>query len=331
VTVTACQAGTGDLLGATISQHNGNYEIKNLLADDYTVAVISPLGYEMATGGINVTLPRGWVSGVDLALNCMGESNNPCGAAYWKRAIREATGGGGQVLVSATEICAYLDAIDAHFTSKGIDVYVPPASSDCDAKLAIAKDLLNPLPTVKTDGVARCHLMALLLNVAAGNMRTSDVVSKDGATVSQAITHCYDLLSIRPVDVLVIANLINNGCTIPRGRIPLSTPNIAFAPPMQSEDAPRDVSLSVSASPNPFNPTTTISFHVPQSSHVTLSIYDIAGHRINTLVNRTMEQGLERVVWDGRDAYGNPVGSGVYFYRVKACGAVTVGKMLLLK
>lgn len=89
--------------------------------------------------------------------------------------------------------------------------------------------------------------------------------------------------------------------------------------------------LPVSVSPNPFNPATTISVTVPKRTHVTLSIYDITGRRVNTLVDRTMERGLERIVWNGRDANGNPVSSGVYFYRVETGGAVTVGKMLLLK
>jgi flagellar hook assembly protein FlgD len=64
---------------------------------------------------------------------------------------------------------------------------------------------------------------------------------------------------------------------------------------------------------------------------VTLSIYDIAGHRISTLVDQTMERGLARIVWDGRDTYGNPVGSGVYFYRITTDEAVAAGKLLLLK
>lgn len=331
VTVTACQFRTGDILGAAVSDYDGSYKIKGLVVEYYTVSAIAPLGYEMTTGGTNVILTGGTVSGVDVALSCTGESNNPSGVAYWKRAIRAAMGGGGETLVEAAEMCTYLDAIDAHFTSKGIDVYAPAALSGCDEKLSIAAELLYPPPPVTTDGVARCHLMALLLNVSAGNIRTNDVISKDGATVSQAITFCHELLSTRPVDALVIANLINNGCAVPPGRIPLSTPQIVFAPPKQPGAPPGEARLSVSVSPNPFNPATTISFTVPQSSHVTLSIYDIAGRRVNTLVDEAMERGLERVVWNGRDSYGNPVSSGVYFYRVKAGEAVAIGKILLLK
>jgi hypothetical protein len=266
-----------------------------------------------------------------LVLSCTGESNNPSRLVFWRRALRAATGGCGKVLIDPSEICAYLDDIDAHFTSKGIDIYAPPAPSSCDEKLAIAMNLLYPSPPVKVAGVARCHLMALLLNVAAGNIRTSDVIGRNGATVSQAITHCNNLLSSRPAGALVIAVLINNGCIVPRDLIPLSTPNIAFTSPMQSGKAPREASLSVSVSPNPFNPTTTITFAIPQSSHLTLSIYDIAGRRVNTLVDRMMERGSDRVVWNGRDAYGKPVSSGIYFYRVKAGDAVAIGKMLLIK
>jgi hypothetical protein len=331
VTVTACQAGTGDLLGAAVTEPDGSYTIRSLLADDYTVAPVLPLGYDLATAGTTVTLPGGTVSGIDLTLNCTGESNNPSGAAYWRRAIRALTGGCGRILVGAAEYCLYLDAIDTHFTGKGIDVYAPPALSACDQKLSIARDLLHPFPPVTVTGAARCQLMALLLNVAAGNTRTSDVISKDGATVSQAIIHCHDVLGVRPVSALVIAALVNNGCTIPQGWIPLSTPRIAFVSPMQARETPGDTPLAVSVSPNPFNPTTTISITVPQRSHVTLSIYDVAGRRVNTLVDRTIERGVERIVWHGRDTSGNPVGTGVYFYRVRAGGIVSAGKLLLLK
>ena len=64
---------------------------------------------------------------------------------------------------------------------------------------------------------------------------------------------------------------------------------------------------------------------------MTLAIYDITGRRVTTLVDRAMESGLERVVWNGTDARGNPTSSGVYLYRIEAGEAVAIGKMLLLK
>jgi hypothetical protein len=85
--------------------------------------------------------------------------------------------------------------------------------------------------------------------------------------------------------------------------------------------------------PNPFNPTTRIVFTVPQSTsqHVTLVIYDVRGARVRTLVNDDRPPGRHAELWNGRDDRGNPVGSGVYFYRLEQNGFTATRKMVLLK
>ncbi len=83
--------------------------------------------------------------------------------------------------------------------------------------------------------------------------------------------------------------------------------------------------------PNPFNPTTMISFTLPERGHVDLSIYSLDGKLIKTLVDETMVEGFKEVPWNGKDARGNLVGSGVYFYRLKAGEQVIAKKMILLK
>jgi len=83
--------------------------------------------------------------------------------------------------------------------------------------------------------------------------------------------------------------------------------------------------------PNPFNPTTTISFSIPQDSHVELSVYNIRGQLVKRLVNEPLEAGEHQVVWDGRNEQDRTVGSGVYFYRVSAGNRSRVCKMMLLK
>lgn len=70
--------------------------------------------------------------------------------------------------------------------------------------------------------------------------------------------------------------------------------------------------------PNPFNPTTTISYNLPKDSHVMLTIFDITGREITTLVGGNEVAGHKSVVWHGTYSNGNPVSSGLYFYRVKA-------------
>jgi hypothetical protein len=84
--------------------------------------------------------------------------------------------------------------------------------------------------------------------------------------------------------------------------------------------------------PNPFNPETTISFDVTQtSSFVTLDIYNIKGQKARTLVNEVLPAGEYSVVWNGRDSNGKRVGSGIYFYKLKAGDYQKVKKMILLK
>ncbi len=83
--------------------------------------------------------------------------------------------------------------------------------------------------------------------------------------------------------------------------------------------------------PNPFNPRTTIPFHLPVSSHVHLSVLDLLGRRIITLVNEILPTGSHDIEWNGRNAEGNPVSSGVYLYRLKTGKTSLTKKMLLLK
>jgi len=83
--------------------------------------------------------------------------------------------------------------------------------------------------------------------------------------------------------------------------------------------------------PNPFNPSTDISFILPQSAHVRLDVFNIAGRRVATLVDGRLESDEHQIHWDGRDESGQPVSSGIYFYRLESDGISLSRKMLLLK
>jgi hypothetical protein len=83
--------------------------------------------------------------------------------------------------------------------------------------------------------------------------------------------------------------------------------------------------------PNPFNPTTTISYDLPKRSQVTLGIYDLLGKQIKTLVNQSQDAGNKIAMWDGTDDLGRPVSAGVYLYQIQAGEFTQTRKMLLLK
>ncbi|MCK4549996.1 MAG: T9SS type A sorting domain-containing protein, partial [Candidatus Krumholzibacteria bacterium] len=83
--------------------------------------------------------------------------------------------------------------------------------------------------------------------------------------------------------------------------------------------------------PNPFNPVTTIKFTVPEDSDVNLSVYDVAGRRVKTLVKGHHKADFYRVTWDGTNNNGSRVASGVYFYRLMAGKNVMSKKMVLLR
>ena len=83
--------------------------------------------------------------------------------------------------------------------------------------------------------------------------------------------------------------------------------------------------------PNPFNPTTTIVFSLPRASDVKLTIYNVLGQEVTTLIDEVMASGNHSASWDATDARGRSVSSGVYFYRLQTPTSSTVKKMLLMK
>ena len=83
--------------------------------------------------------------------------------------------------------------------------------------------------------------------------------------------------------------------------------------------------------PNPFNPATVIPFFLPESGPVELTVYDVTGARVRTLVAGDLPRGEHTARWDGRDERGNLVASGVYLYRLATASASLSRKMVLLK
>ncbi len=89
--------------------------------------------------------------------------------------------------------------------------------------------------------------------------------------------------------------------------------------------------VELSNFPNPFNPETTISFSIQSDSNVELSIYNIKGQKVKTLINEQMQSGKYTAIWSGLDSNNKSVSSGIYLYKIKANDQELVKRMLLLK
>ncbi|MFL3006221.1 MAG: T9SS type A sorting domain-containing protein [Candidatus Neomarinimicrobiota bacterium] len=96
------------------------------------------------------------------------------------------------------------------------------------------------------------------------------------------------------------------------------------------ENIPSIFSLSQNY-PNPFNPVTKLDYNLPLRSKVNISIYNVLGQEIKTLVNEVKEYGYHSTIWNGQDNLGRDMSSGVYFARIISQGFTKTRKMLLVK
>jgi hypothetical protein len=83
--------------------------------------------------------------------------------------------------------------------------------------------------------------------------------------------------------------------------------------------------------PEPFNPTTKISFILPEANFVTLKIYNSVGQLVKTLVNENMTKGYHTLEWNATNDYGNNLATGIYLYRLQAGNFVKTSKMIFMK
>ena len=83
--------------------------------------------------------------------------------------------------------------------------------------------------------------------------------------------------------------------------------------------------------PNPFNPVTTLRYDLPEQGHVRITIYDMLGRDVKTLINEYQDPGYRSIIWDATNDYGKSVSAGMYLYQLQAGEYMEVRKMVLVK
>jgi hypothetical protein len=339
----------GTLWQSVVTDDSGYYHVDSIPNGDYSISVVTPLGYQSDQETKEFTVHHVPVR-VDFTLTKLAITPRPRSRAYWANQLQKALQNKPQDYTKA-DFSRFAGLINLHFNQNQVnpvDFYSVTQPANQQDSLMVLKKILHMCqgeeePFLKR--FAKAQLMALMLNVVSGKISQTQVISADGRTASQAITYC-DMLVNDEIDcpqhgpghgsphcryILVdfILTFTNLGLTVPRGLIPEDVIEIAYRIHNQ-EKLPERFTLEQNY-PNPFNPICEIEYDLPTECYVTLSVYNILGQKVKVLVDENQSAGRKSAKWDSKDEQGQEVTSGVYFYRIQAGNFVQSKKMILMK
>jgi len=133
-----------------------------------------------------------------------------------------------------------------------------------------------------------------------------------------------------PVDVTVTGEVQDVALFTGHATVHVVRPRVASTATEEERDLPRVAALHQNR-PNPFNPSTSIGFDLPQESTALLTIRTADGRVVRTLIDGRVTAGRRQIVWDGRDDHGRRAASGVYFYKLSAGAYQASRRLVLLK
>ncbi len=339
----------GSLWGSLVTDDTGYYHVDNIPNGKYSIAVVTPLGYQTDQETKEFTINHVPVT-VNFSLTKLGITPRPRSRAYWADQLTRALQNKPQDY-TLKDFSRFTGLINVHFNHNQInpvDFYsVPQPASQSDSLMVLKKLLLmctgEKEPFFKRLG--KSDLMALMLNVVSGKISQTQTISADGRTVSQAITYCdmlvndeidcpntipgHGIQGCRYVLADLILTLVNFGLKVPKDLIPADVIQIAYKI-HNKETLPTGFALEQNY-PNPFNPKTQIDYALPKDCNVKVMIYNILGQKVMILVDEFQIAGFKTVVWDGKDDQGQKCGSGIYFYKIQAGEFTQAKKMVIVK
>ncbi len=322
--------------GSCAFTENGSCAFINIAAGggtDYAVGLILPLGFSVNMEEVNVTLVGGTTETVLFNLDAIVTSNQARSKGYWKHQVNVIVSGNGNAEYGEIEMLGFVADIFSYFYGNPMNTIAVPGVTYVDDPPERALNIgdLEYMLTINQNGStmnerAKQQYLALLLNVVSLKLPQGIPATEDGATVAQAILHINNLLEVDDELAKDIAETLNQGELVAAGIFPSGLPNIIFVDELQEVLLlPCTFSFN-SPAPNPFNPTTTFSFTLSETSNVTLAVYDINGRLVSTLVDGHRNAGSYVIVFDGAG-----LASGVYVYHLDAGENQITGKMVLMK
>jgi hypothetical protein len=162
------------------------------------------------------------------------------------------------------------------------------------------------------------------VTMAADSMKVKNFASANKLTYSSLIASLFDYN--------YVSHDMSHGIHNTKYTVAILRASLGLVTGVEMDPLPVPKTFALDQNyPNPFNPTTEIRYTLPKASNVKLSVYDIMGRLVRTLVDQNMDAGAHRMMWNGRDNNGQTVSSGVYFYHIQADGFMATKKMVMMK
>jgi hypothetical protein len=329
----------GEFVATTATDEAGHYCFMNLLPGSYNVSVVTPLGFILDQETKAAVVYASQETQVDFWLDCLDIEPNQRTIGYWKHQANTLVTGRGNAQETLADMLAYLHNIRVHFNENIYNPVIvfevsldPGTATEVDSLLA-----LRELLTVNKGGTmldrAKQQMVALLLNVASLKLSQAEIISEDGANVSQAITYCNAIITDQVPGVSYevakdIADIINNSGIVAAGVIPLDTEMIWYS-------LSRDLVEIVNLRPNPFSSAVSVRYVVPaagvRGEALSIEVFDIRGRAVFRSQGIDAAPGEHEVVWEGIDNTGQKVASGTYFVNVKSGSGISSRKVTLVR
>ena len=186
-----------------------------------------------------------------------------------------------------------------------------------------ANEILTIANTGEPGSILHFNLSIFVGKWVSVNPSSGDIPYGEDMEISVLIDMDGYLPDVYETDILVSSNAGD----------PIAVPIMVFvdtALDVAADAVPHTVFLAKN-SPNPFNPSTTIGFGLPEDGLVRLDVFDVNGRLVANVANGTYTAGVHSLRWDGRSDAGAEVSSGVYYYTLKTAGATHTKRMVMLK
>lgn len=308
---------------------SGNYRFDDMALGTYNIMIVEPLGFLADTNPRPAAAIDAATVDCDFVLTPLVTTNNAQKRSYWKHQFDAHIRGRGRFEETVAQLQSYIAAVQQHYTPHFNTFASALTFADWQEVLSRDRDTPPDLDKVMQE------LAALVLNLASLKVGQYTIVTDDGRSAGEVLTFVSQLFTAPAPSrqdyktVQKLCKKVNDGHRIAAGEVPPSS--LLYkggTTPAWSFDAPDGVALDQNF-PNPFNPTTTISFHIPHlesQTRVTLKVFDVLGRDVRTLVHDELQSGSYRVTFDATG-----LASGVYLCRLQVGPAPLTRRLLLQK